>query len=76
MFFAFMLLCQVMYPRYRGPPVMAQNSGYVRFPPATNGREPYTLYQEMTPLLQVEEGGTNLKRTNLRNDSRHHFSTL
>jgi hypothetical protein len=25
------------YPGYRGPPVMAQTSGYDRFPPAANG---------------------------------------
>jgi hypothetical protein len=38
--------------------------------------EPYTPYQEAAPPLQAEEGGTNLKRTNPGNDSRHHFSTL
>jgi hypothetical protein len=27
----------VMYPGFHGPPVMAQNSRYDRFPPVTNG---------------------------------------
>jgi hypothetical protein len=27
----------VIYLEYRGPPVMAQNFGYDRFPPAANG---------------------------------------
>jgi hypothetical protein len=26
-----------IYPWYSGPPIMAQNSGYDRFPPAANG---------------------------------------
>jgi hypothetical protein len=36
-FFLSLFLVGVIYPRYRGPPVMAQNSRYDMFPPTTNG---------------------------------------
>jgi hypothetical protein len=68
---------RVGHHRYREPPVTAQNSRYDRFAPAINGWE--TIYPVIrniptTPGWRV--WATNLKRTNPRNNSRHHFSTL
>jgi hypothetical protein len=34
--FAVSKLVRVIYPGYRGPSAMAQNSGYDRFPPTVN----------------------------------------
>jgi hypothetical protein len=48
---------RVIYPRYRGPLVMDQNSRYDRFPPVENGWGTIHPYQGMAAPLQVEEEG-------------------
>jgi hypothetical protein len=71
------IIYQVIYPRYHGLSVTVQNSGYNQFPPAINGWRIIHLIPvngPTTPDLRV--GVTNLKRTNPRNNSQHHFSTL
>jgi hypothetical protein len=41
--------------RYRGPPVMAQNSGYDQFPPVAKGWEIIHFVPDEAPPLQAEE---------------------
>jgi hypothetical protein len=52
-----MQLVRVLYPGYRGSPVMTQNSGYDRFPPAANDWETIHPVSDMAPPLQAEEEG-------------------
>jgi hypothetical protein len=68
----------VMYPEYHGPLVTAQNSGYDWFPLAANGSGTIHPILGNRPTTRDcrGEGGTYLKRTNLRNDPHHHLSTL
>jgi hypothetical protein len=48
---------RVLYPGYRGQPVTAHNSRYVRFPPTTNGWGTTHPIPDMArPLLAEEEG--------------------
>jgi hypothetical protein len=41
----------VLYPEYRGSPVMAQNSGYDQFPLAANGLGTMHPVLDMAPPL-------------------------
>jgi hypothetical protein len=61
--------CWGRYPRYRRPPVTAQNSWYDRFPPAANGWRTIHPVSGNGPTTPSWRGGaTNLKRTNPGND--------
>jgi hypothetical protein len=53
---------RVKYPRYRGLPVIAQNSRYNRFPPAANGWVTIHLIPDKAPPLQAEEEGQPIKK--------------
>jgi hypothetical protein len=67
----------VIYPVYRGPLVMAQNSGYDRFPPTANGwGTKYPIPRNGLTTPGCRGWDTNLKRTTPGNDPRLHFSTL
>jgi hypothetical protein len=49
-------LVGILYPRYRGPPVMAHSSIYDRFPPVANGwRTIHPISDTISPLLTEEE---------------------
>jgi hypothetical protein len=50
------LLVGVLYPRYRGLPVMTQKYGYDRFPPVADGwRTMHPIPGMVPPLLAEEE---------------------
>jgi hypothetical protein len=54
--------------------VTAQNFGYDRFPPTANGWETtHPIPDKASPLQAEEEGATNLKRTNPRDNPHHQF---
>jgi hypothetical protein len=47
----------VLYPGYRGLPIMAQKSGYDRFPPTAHSWETkHPILDMVPPLLAKEEG--------------------
>jgi hypothetical protein len=46
-----------LYPRYHGPPFMAQKSGYGQFPPAADDWETKHPVSDMVPPLLAEEKG-------------------
>jgi hypothetical protein len=47
----------VLYPGYRGLPIMAQKSGYDRFPPTAHSWETkHPVLDMVPPLLAKEEG--------------------
>jgi hypothetical protein len=51
-------IVRVLYPRYRGPPVMAQtNLNMAMFPPAANGWGTKYPVPDMIPPLLAEGGG-------------------
>jgi hypothetical protein len=48
----------VLYPRYHGSPITAQNSDYDRFPPAVNRWGTIHPVPNMTPSLLAKEEGS------------------
>jgi hypothetical protein len=52
-----MVFVKVLYPGYHRLPIMAQESGYYRFPPTTHGLgTKHPIPDTVPPLLAEEEG--------------------